>query len=325
MPGPGANQPLIGLTLLTLAGCSAADSSPPPEVRKSEFAIAFSAGVDPMGRPAGLQPEERTRFEERFVDNLPDEAVVRSEEIIRPAYNNARGIRLEEGGGLLEDIGVWGRKFGLSLDATDDVLVRNFAFSHRRSMDPYGAGISISEQTPTVGTTYISNVHIDLAEPGPNSDYDIANNEAILIERGSGPVMIRKASLLGAEDAAIDVKSNLEVDASFLASGHRTLRLWEGADVTIANSTILAFPGYSGFWFGSGPSRLRYYNCRFGEVGDDPSELSSDPPDWMISGEEDAQPEIVALDDDPFDRGRNSFWAPTTAPTPAGYLNDGGQ
>lgn len=286
----------------------------------SDFSMAFSVDADPLGRRSGLVPEAWSAFETAFAQELSADAVRQQDTLIGPAYSNARGVRLEAGDALIADVGVWGRKIGVSVDGTDDVLIKNFAFTHRRSMDPYGSGIYIGEKTPSDGTTYISNAYIDLAEPGPNPDYDIANNEGIATGRGSGLVRLRKAALVGAEDAAIDLKSKIEIDGSFLASGHRTIRLWGEADVTIANSTVLAFPGYAAIWFGSGKSSFKYFNTRFGVVGADESELTLDPPDWMIAREEDAEPEIIALSDDPFPRDGDSFWQPTTAPVLPGYL-----
>lgn len=307
---------------VALAGCTVAvvsDSASETAIATS-FAQTFAVDADPLGRPLGLEPEPRTSFEEALVADLEDTALFRADEIIRPAYQNARGVRLNSGSAVLENIGIWGRKVGISLDGTEQVLIKNFAFTHRRSTDPYGSGIYVGEKTGSTGVTYISNAFIDLAEPGPNNDYTIANNEAIAVGRDSAPVRMRRATLLGAEDAALDIKSTIEVDASFLASGHRTLRIWGGAEVTLANTTILAFPGYSAVWFGEGPSRLNLYNCRFGVVGDDVSELTPYPPEWMINRQDGAEAEIVQLETDPFERDGDSFWAPASAPTVAGYL-----
>ncbi len=308
----------IAIVLLGSSGPGAL--AEPQEGTDSRFATAIIANDDPLDRRPSFVPEARTGFETGLIETLRPTALVREDEVIGPAYKNARGVRLKEGEAVLTDIGVWGRKMGISLDGTGQVLIKNFAFAHRRSMDPYGAGIFVGEKTPTTGVTYISNAYIDLAEPGPNPNYKIANNEAIAVERGNAPVKIRKVTLLGAEDAAIDAKSIVDIDASFLASGHRTVRVWDGSVVTIANSTILAFPGYSGIWFGKGETKFRYYNCRFGEVGAAESELSSDPPEWMISRDEGAEPELIALEEDPFEREGETFWVPSSSPTPAGYL-----
>lgn len=333
--------PILGASML--AGCSmgaatgASDqhevaTAPAPSTSSSassssnsEFSMAFAVDADPLGRRSGLVPEAWTAFENRFASELAQNASRQEGRLIGPAYKNARGLRLEGGDALVADVGVWGRKIGVSLDGTDDVLIKNFAFTHRRSMDQYGSGIYVGEKTPSSGVTYISNAYIDLAEPGPNPDYAIANNEGLAIGRDSEVVRLRKVALLGAEDAAIDSKGTVEVDASFLASGHRTIRLWGESEITIANSTVLAFPGYSAIWFGKGKSTFRYYNTRFGIVGSDESQLTLDPPEWMIAREDGAEPEIIALEEDPFVRGGDTFWQPTTAPVLPEYLKDAGQ
>jgi hypothetical protein len=37
------------------------------------------------------------------------------------------------------------------------------------------------------------------------------------------------------------------MDAVFIASGHRPVRLWSGASLVLTNSIVLAMPGFGGF------------------------------------------------------------------------------
>jgi hypothetical protein len=242
-----------------------------------------------------------------------------------PAPNNARGLRLKDNRAAIVGLSVRGRKYGISLDGTRDVLIKNYRFLDRQSNDRFGAGLILGQQQGTHGETWLSNAWIDLQEPGPEPDYKKANNEAISVERNNAPLNIRRAVLLGGADAGIDNKGDVRMDASFIASGHRPIRVWSGGSVVMANSTVLSMPGFGGFWFGGGegPARLEYYNCRFGRAGDSASRLSDEIPDWMVNKDEDdaVQVRIRRLSRDPFDRGPDSFWAPTRTPIPRGFLS----
>jgi hypothetical protein len=224
----------------------------------------------------------------------------------------------------LVDVRVSGRKYGISLDGTGEVLIKGFAFLGRRSSDRFGSGLILGQKSPTRGETWVSDAWIDLKEKGPDPDYARANNEAISVERGNAPLNIRHAVLIGAQEAGLDNKGDVRIDASFIASGHRPVRIWNGASVIIANSTILAYEGYAGVWFGGGGgvARLAYFNCRFGRVGDKADALVSDLPGWMIARDEDdpIDMHIEKLGSDPFDRSPSSFWAPARTPLPPGYL-----
>src|SRR5262249_28153743 len=171
----------------------------------------------------------------------------------------------------------------------------------RKSTDPYGAGLVMGWKSPTRGQTYVSNAYIDLKEPGPNPDYKIANNEAISVERGSGMLNVRKAVLIGAEESGIDNKGDARMDAVFIASGHRPVRIWSGGSLLLTNSIVLAMPGFGGFWLGGGEdiARLDYYNCKFGRVGDRMQDLSAEIPKWMISIEDGVDARITRLRRDP--------------------------
>ncbi len=242
-----------------------------------------------------------------------------------PAGHNARGLILSGGPAAVIDLSVKSRKYGISLDRTATVLIRNFRFVDRQSEDAYGSGLILGGTSPTVGPTYLSNAYINLEEAGPNTDYRVANNEAITVERGNNTLNVREASLLGAQELGLDNKGDVVMDAVFIASGHRSVRIWSGASVLLVNSTVLAFPSYHGFWFGAGakPARLVYYNCRFGRVGDPPEALSTELPEWMIEREDGADAEVVRLERDPLDRGVDSFWVPVATPQPLGYLSGG--
>lgn len=271
-----------------------------------------------------LKPEDLTRFEQDLLQRARKSGVTIEGETRAQAENNARGIALASGNAAVVDFAVSGRKYGISLDGTGDVLIKNFSFVGRHSKDRFGSGIILGQKVGTRGETWLSNAWIDLKERGPDPDYQRANNEAISVERGNGPLNIRRTVMIGAQEAGIDNKGLVRVDASFIASGHRPLRIWNGARVVIANSTILAFEGFAGIWFGGGEgvATLEYHNCRFGRVGDPPEALTSDPPDWMIAKDEDdaVTVRVRRLESDPFNRKPDGFWIPARAPVPRGYL-----
>jgi hypothetical protein len=267
--------------------------------------------------------ESLTPFERDFVARVGRRGQIHENEARPPAENNARGVRLEGGDAAILGLSVWGRKYGVSLDGTGDVLIKNFTFTHRLSKDQYGAGLIMGGKAGTKGETFLSNAWIDLKERGPNPDYRQANNEAISVERNNRPLNVRRSVLIGGGESGLDNKGDVVMDASFIASGHRPIRIWSGASLLLVNSTVLAFPDFAGFWFGGeggGPARLDYFNCRFGRVGDRPEDLVDRIPDWMIAREDEVDARIRRLSRDPLDRGPGSFWAPASAPTPPGYL-----
>ncbi|MDP3736292.1 MAG: hypothetical protein Q8R02_02815 [Hyphomonadaceae bacterium] len=289
-------------------------------------AIAQRSDGPPVQRPGveGFRPEAFTPFEEDLLARASARGAVHENESPPPADNNARGLILDQGDAAIVNLSVWRRKYGVSLDGTGEVLIKNFTFTDRRSMDIYGSGLIMGGKKGTRGETWLSNAWIDLKGAGPNPDYKRANNEAITVERGNKPLNIRRAVLIGGEESGIDNKGDVRLDASFVASGHRPIRIWNGGSLVIANSTVLAYPDFAGFWFGGGEgiARLDYYNCKFGRIGDRPEQLTSRLPDWMVAKDEDdpVDVRITRLIRDPFDRGRNSFWIRTETPTPSGYL-----
>ena len=242
-----------------------------------------------------------------------------------PAGNNARGLVLLGGDAAVVGLDVRGRKYGVSLDGTGNVLIKDFVFTDRQSKDIFGAGLILGQKTPTRGQTWLSNAWIDLEGRGPIPDYTAANNEAISVEQDNGPLNVRRAVLIGGEESGLDNKGDVRMDGVFIASGHRSIRVWGGAQVVIANSIVLANRGHTAIWFGGkdGEARFEYYNCLFGEVGDRWEDLSRDPPESLIDREDNVPLRMRRLQSDPFDRGRNSFWTPTEAPVPAGYLKGG--
>ena len=270
----------------------------------------------------GLQPSPLTPFERRFLQQIRAVGTIYENETRPPAGNNARGLILNDGDAAIVGFSVRGRKYGLSLDGTGDVLIKNFSFVDRASTDPYGSGLVMGFKSPTRGQTYLSTAYINLNERGPNPDYKVANNEAISVERGSGPLNVRQAVLVGAEESGIDNKGDARMDAVFIASGHRPVRIWSGASLVLTNSIVLAMPGFGGFWLGGGEdiARLDYYNCKFGRVGDRLQDLRSEIPDWMISIEDGVDARITRLTRDPLPRGPDTFWAPVQAPIPRGFL-----
>lgn len=301
------------------------------KLRPSPLLLACTAAIVVAMVPAALSQnaqragrfnaEPNTPFEDAFLRRA---SRISEDETRGPADNNARGLIITEGRWAVLNFSVKGRKYGISIDGTDGVLVKNFRFNDRRSRDIYGSGIVVGSKAGARGESYISNAWIDLGEAGPVPDYKKANNEGISVERGNAPVNIRRAVLIGSQESGIDNKGDVRMDAAFIASGHQSVRVWSGGSLTIANSTILAVPGYSGLWLGGGkaPARFSYYNCRFGRVGDRPEELTSDPPAWMISIEDESDDvRITRLRNDPFDRGNDSFWQSVETPIPPGYLS----
>jgi hypothetical protein len=289
--------------------------------------LAYASAQPGSSGVREFRREALTPFERRLLDQARSSGEVHEDEAPPPADNNARGVILKGGRAAIINLAVRERKYGISLDGAGDVLIKNFTFNGRRSKDIYGSGLILGQKEATKGETFLSNAWIDLREPGPNPDYKRANNEAITVERGNGPLNIRRAVLIGAEESGLDNKGDVRMDASFIASGHRPVRIWNGASLVLANSTVLAYPDFAGFWFGGGEgaARLDYYNCRFGRVGDRPEDLTAKLPDWMIAHEEDdpAEVRIRRLTKDPFDRDPQGFWVPTETPRPSGYLAGG--
>jgi hypothetical protein len=293
-------------------------------------AYASSATAQPSARrlerpgAENFRSESLTPFEKNFLSHIRQRGELHQDEARPPEENNARGLRLEGGDAAIVNLSVWGRKYGISLDGTRDVLIKNFSFTHRRSKDQYGAGLIMGGKAGTKGVTFLSNAWIDLKESGPEPDYKKANNEAISVERNNRPLNVRRSVLIGGAESGLDNKGDVVMDASFIASGHRPVRIWSGGSLLLVNSTVLAFPDFGGFWFGGGEgvARLDYYNCKFGRVGDQPEDLTSTIPDWMVTPEADDPVDIRIrkLSRDPLDRGPGSFWVPASTPTPPGYL-----
>jgi hypothetical protein len=285
-------------------------------------ASGFAQQGDPAARE--YRPEALTPFEASLLAQARAAGEVHQSETPPSAGNNARGLILNGVGAAVIDLTVSGRKYGVSLDGTRDVLIKNYTFTRRRSNDIYGSGLILGSKVGTKGQTWVSNAWIDLQEAGPNPDYKLANNEAITVERGNELLNIRHAVLIGAQESGLDNKGDVRMDASFVASGHRSVRIWTGASLVLVNSTVLAYPGFTGFWFGggSGVARLKYYDCRFGHVGDRPDQLSDNLPGWMVAHDADdpVRIETTRLTKDPLNRDAAGFWTPTTAPEPPGYL-----
>lgn len=270
-----------------------------------------------------FRAEPLTAFESDLLRRIRAGGVVHADQRPPPAGNNARGIVLDRGNAAIMNLAVRERKYGISLDGTGDVLIKNFTFIDRESKDHFGSGLILGQKTPTRGETFLSNAYIDLKERGPEPDYRRANNEDITVERGNGMLNVRQAVLIGAEESGLDNKGDVRMDAVFIASGHRPVRIWSGASLLLTNCIVLAAPDFAGFWFGGGDgvASLDYYNCKFGRIGDRFSELKSEIPDWMILREDDVRARISHLDYDPLDRSPESFWTPVNTPIPHGYLD----
>ncbi|MDP3495875.1 MAG: hypothetical protein Q8R82_22425 [Hyphomonadaceae bacterium] len=290
------------------------------------FLISTAQQPGPQPPPGaaidGFEPSSLTPFEKRLLDQARLAGAVYENQVRETADHNARGLILTEGDAAIVDLSVTGRKYGVSLDGTGDVLIKNFSFVDRRSTDAYGSGLVMGFKSPTRGQTYLSNAYIDLQESGPNANYRVANNEAISVERGSGLLNVRQAVLIGAQESGIDNKGDARMDAVFIASGHRPVRIWSGGSLTLTNSIVLAMPGFGGFWLGGGTdiARLDYYNCKFGRVGDKFENLSSEIPKWMIAIDDGVDARITHLRRDPLPRGADTFWVSIKTPVPRGFL-----
>ncbi len=302
---------LIGTAMAFAAGAFLIGTAQPPDRQASGGAVI-----------EGFKPSALTPFETRLLDQARLAGAVYEHQTRAPADHNSRGLILTEGDAAIVDLAVTGRKYGISLDGTGDVLIKNFSFVDRRSTDAYGSGLVMGFKSPTRGQTYLSNAYIDLQEAGPNPDYRQANNEAISVERGSGLLNVRQAVLIGAQESGIDNKGDARMDAVFIASGHRPVRIWSGGSLTLTNSIVLAMPGFGGFWLGGGKdiARLDYFNCKFGRVGDRLEDLSSEIPKWMIAIDDGVDARITRLERDPLPRGPDTFWIAVKAPVPRGFL-----
>ncbi len=287
------------------------------------FSPAFAQPGPKTRSASGYRPSGFTPFEKKLLDRISlADGKVREAETAGPADKNARGLALDGGKAAILNFAVQERKYGISLDGTEDVLVKNFSFSKRRSQDIFGSGLILGQKVPTKAETWVSNAWIDLKGAGPVEDYKKANNEAITIEKGNKRLNIREAVLLGGEESGLDNKCDVQMDAAFVASGHRPVRTWSSGSLVLANSIVLALPGHGGFWFGGGKetAKLDYFNCRFGKKGDKADALSDTIPEWMITIEDGVQARISKLAKDPFDRSAASFWVGADTPVPAGYL-----
>jgi hypothetical protein len=293
---------------------------------------ALSLGLAALGQPSGrsaphsgegFRLEAMTPFETNMLRRISADGVVYEDEAPLPANNNARGIALDRGDAAIVNLSVRERKYGISLDGTGDVLIKNFSFIDRRAKDHFGSGLILGQKKPTRGETFLSNAYIDLRERGPNPDYKRANNEDITVERGNGMLNVRQAVLIGAEESGLDNKGDVRMDAVFIASGHRPVRIWSGASLLLTNCIVLAAPDFGGFWFGGGDgvARLDYYNCKFGRIGDRLQELGSHLPGWMVAREDGVDARIARLQRDPLDRSSESFWTPARTPIPRGFLD----
>jgi hypothetical protein len=288
--------------------------------------VGLLASAAALAQPGGsFQAQRESTFEAGLMQRAAAVDALQMDTKAGPAGNNARGLVLLGGDAAVVGLDVRGRKYGVSLDGTGNVLIKDFVFTDRQSKDIFGAGLILGQKTPTRGQTWLSNAWIDLEGRGPIPDYTAANNEAISVEQDNGPLNVRRAVLIGGEESGLDNKGDVRMDGVFIASGHRSIRVWGGAQVVIANSIVLANRGHTAIWFGGkdGEARFEYYNCLFGEVGDRWEDLSRDPPESLIDREDNVPLRMRRLQSDPFDRGRNSFWTPTEAPVPAGYLKGG--
>ncbi len=285
--------------------------------------VGLLASAAALAQPDGRLPAEReSAFEAGLVQRAAARDALHAGLRAGPAGNNARGLALSGGDAAVVDLDVSGRKYGVSLDGTGEVLIKDFVFTDRQAKDIFGAGLILGQKTPTRGQTWLSNAWIDLKGRGPIPDYKVANNEAISVEQGNGPLNVRRALLIGSEESGLDNKGDVRMDGVFIASGHRSIRVWGGARLVIANSIVLANRGHTAIWFGGedGEARFEYYNCLFGEVGDRWEDLTRDPPESLVERADDVPLRMRRLQSDPFDRGRSSFWTPTEAPVPPGYL-----
>jgi hypothetical protein len=304
----------LGLSLLAGAGLvlGAAIASAQPSGRNGHHSGA-----------GGFRAEPLTPFEADMLQRMRADGLVHEDDTPPPADNNARGLILDTGDAAIVNLAVRERKYGISLDGTGDVLIKNFSFVDRRSKDHFGSGLILGQKKPTRGETFLSNAYIDLKERGPNPDYRRANNEDITVERGNGVLNVRQAVLIGAEESGLDNKGDVRMDAVFIASGHRPVRIWSGASLLLTNCIVLAAPDFGGFWFGGGDgvARLDYYNCKFGRIGDSLEDLGSEIPDWMVAREDEVDARITRLRRDPLDRSPDSFWIPVATPIPRGFLD----
>jgi len=285
--------------------------------------MGLLASAVALAQPGGrFQAGHASAFEAGLIQRAAAGDGLQTDIRVGPAGNNARGLVLSGGDAAVVGLDVSGRKYGVSLDGTGDVLIKDFVFTDRQSKDIFGAGLILGQKTPTRGQTWLSNAWIDLKGRGPILDYQAANNEAISVEQGNGPLNVRSAVLIGGEESGLDNKGDVRMDGVFIASGHRSIRVWGGARLVIANSIVLANRGHTAIWFGGGDgeARFEYYNCLFGEVGDRWEDLVRDPPGSLIDRADDVPLRMRRLQSDPFDRGRDSFWRPTDAPVAPGYL-----
>ncbi len=78
------------------------------------------------------------------------------------------------------------------------------------------------------GIVEIEDITIDNLGPSNNGNYGAANADNIVIERGTGHVMMKRFDLKGATDACIDAKSPITAVNGTLGPAYRQWRIWSG-------------------------------------------------------------------------------------------------
>ena len=96
---------------------------------------AFAQGAAMSPPQTAYRPESQTRFESRLADRLSGHGARQTDLVRDPAPNNARGLALKGKDAAIIGLTVTGRKYGVSLDNTGEVLIKNFVFRRRQSED----------------------------------------------------------------------------------------------------------------------------------------------------------------------------------------------
>ena len=253
---------------------------------------------------------------------------------IIPNYSGGRAIVADKANALIMDCEVDQAKYSITIHSvTGAALLKNIRIGQRSSPDSiFGSGIIMdgtnTGRKPSTGDDYASNVWCDLDQE-MLGEYKINNSEPYCGEIGNKLFRLRDSVMMRGGEAGLDSKTPIYMDSTFVV-GKRVMRHWNFTTTetrwVIANSILLMPPGGQMYWCNGGPTRLSYYNCKFGIIGQKYSELVDTlPPEWtgVVNGKstEDGSPAIIEkLASDPFERSAASFWQPVECPIPDGML-----
>jgi hypothetical protein len=227
---------------------------------------------------------------------------------------------------LVRNVSFRNVKYGVNITGDGMVSIDNMHFiDWNGGGDIHGAAIRVGRDNGAA--TYIQRVFAD-GQEAPDASYDRSNTDFISIERNSAPVFVRYATGRRFGDAGVDAKSNVALMNVTINGAHRTLRIWSGATLTIANAIINVPQGHEQVWMQQSSSRLRYYNTLWciGSANPSPNDsaCSTNPTTIGVDGISvgQARQQMEALSSNPLTS--NSFFATEIDRVVIEYSNNNG-